>query len=75
MQYAILHMVFSVISAGLGYMAIQLFRKSAPSGSNMGCLFVVLLIVNFLMAIGSIFGALIHIFGVNGGELDSIWLM
>jgi hypothetical protein len=75
MEHAILHMVFSVISLGLGFMAIQLFRKSAPSGSNLGCFFLILLLVNFVMAVGSIFAALIHLFGANGGELESIWLL
>lgn len=75
MEYAILHMVFSIISLVLAWMSIQLFRKSTPSGSNLGCVFVVLLIVNFVLAIGSIFAALIHLFGANGGELEAIWLM
>lgn len=75
MEYAILHMVAAVISLGLGYLAISLFRKSTPSGSNLGCTYLILLILNFIFAIGSVFAALVHLFGVNGGELESIWLM
>lgn len=75
MEHAILHMVFSLISLGLAFMAVQLFRKSAPSGSNLGCFFVILLLLNFVMALGSVFAALIHLFGANGGELETIWLM
>ncbi len=75
MEHAILHMIFAVISLALAWMAIQLFRKSAPSGSNLGCVFLVLLIGNFLTSVGAIFAALIHIFGANGGELETIWLM
>ncbi len=75
MEHAILHMVFSVISLALAFMAVQLFRKSTPSGSNLGCFFLVLLLLNFVMAVGSIFAALIHLFGANGGELETIWLM
>lgn len=74
-EYAILHMVFALISLALAWMSIQLFRKSSPSGSNMGCVFLVIIIANFIMAIGSVFAALVHIFGANGGELESIWLM
>ena len=75
MEYAILHMVIALISLGLGYMAIQLFRKSTPSGSNLGCFFLILLIANFVMAVGSVFAALVHLFGADGGQLESIWLM
>lgn len=75
LEYGILHMVFSLISVVLGWMAIQLFRRSTPSGSNLGCVFLLLLILNFIMALGSVFAALIHLFAANGGELESIWLM
>jgi hypothetical protein len=75
MQHAILHMVFSIISLVLAFMAIQLFRKSTPSGSNLGCFYLVLLLLNFVFALGSVFAALIHLFGANGGEIESIWLM
>lgn len=75
MQHAILHMICCVVSLALAFMAVQLFRKSSPSGSNLGCVFVVLLLLNFAFAVGSIFAALIHLFGANGGELESIWLM
>lgn len=75
MQHAILHMVFSLVSLGLAFMAIQLFRKSTPSGSNLGCFFLVLLLLNFVFALGSVFAALIHLFGANGGQIESIWLM
>jgi len=75
MESAILHMVFSVISFVLAFMAVQLFRKSKPSGSNLGCIYVILLLVNFAMALGSIFAALIHLFAANGGEIEKIWLM
>jgi hypothetical protein len=75
MQSAILHIVFAVISAILGFLAIQLFRKSTPSGSNLGCFFLVLLLLNFLFAIGAMFGGLVHLFSANGGEIETIWLM
>jgi len=75
MQSAILHMFFALISVALAWMAIQLYRKSSPSGSNLGCVFLLLLIVNFVMAVGAVFAALIHIFGANGGELENIWLL
>jgi fatty acid desaturase len=75
MEHAILHMVFALISLVLGFMAIQLFRKSTPSGSNLGCFFLVLLLLNFVFAVGSVFAALIHLFSANGGEIESIWLM
>lgn len=75
MQHAILHMVFAVISLVLAFMAVQLFRKSTPSGSNLGCFFLVLLLLNFVFALGSVFAALIHLFSANGGEIETIWLM
>jgi hypothetical protein len=75
MQHAVLHMICALIGLALAFMAIQLFRKSAPSGSNLGCLFLALLLVNFVFAVGSVFAALIHLFGANGGEMESIWLM
>ncbi len=75
MQNAILHMVFAVISLVLAFMAVQLFRKSTPSGSNLGCFFIVLLLLNFVFALGSVFAALIHLFSANGGEIETIWLM
>lgn len=75
MQHAVLHMICALIGLALGFMAIQLFRKSAPSGSSLGCFFLILLLVNFVFAVGSVFAALVHLFGANGGELESIWLM
>lgn len=75
MQHAILHMVFAVISLVLAFMSVQLFRKSTPSGSNLGCFFLVLLLLNFVFALGSVFAALIHLFSANGGEIETIWLM
>ncbi|HTF06140.1 MAG TPA: hypothetical protein VK826_19050 [Bacteroidia bacterium] len=75
LESAILHMLCSLISVTLAWMAIQLFRKSSPSGSNLGCVFLVLVILNFVRAVISIFAALIHLFGANGGQLESIWLM
>ena len=75
MEHAILHMVAALLSFALAFMSIQLFRKSTPSGSNLGCFFLILLLANFVFAVGSIFAALVHLFGANGGELESIWLM
>ncbi len=75
MQSAILHMVFAIISLGLGFMAIQLFRKSTPSGSNLGCFYLLILLLNFVFCVGAVFAALIHLFAANGGEIESIWLM
>jgi hypothetical protein len=75
MENAVLHMVFSLLSLGLAFMAVQLFRKSTPSGSNLGCVYVILLLVNFAMALGAVFAALIHLFAANGGEIEKIWLM
>lgn len=75
MQHAVLHMICALIGLALAFMAIQLFRKSTPSGSNLGCLFLAVLLVNFVFAVGAVFAALIHLFGADGGEIESIWLM
>lgn len=75
MENAILHMFFALIATVLAWMSIQLYRKSAPSGSNLGCGFLAILIINFITSIGAVFAAMIHLFAANGGQIENIWLM
>lgn len=75
MESAVLHMFFSLIAVVLAWMSIQLYRKSTPSGSNLGCVFLAVIIINFILSVGAIFAAMIHLFGANGGEIESIWLL
>lgn len=74
-ESATLHMVAALGSAALAWMSLQLYRKSSPTGSNLGCFYLIFLFINLIMSGGAIFAALIHLFAVNGGEIESLWLL
>lgn len=74
-ESAVIHMLAALIGVALAWMSLQLYRKSAPGGSNLGCFYLVLLFANLIMSAGAVFAALVHIFAANGGEIESLWLL
>ncbi|MBI3511216.1 MAG: hypothetical protein HY064_11175 [Bacteroidetes bacterium] len=73
-QKVVLHLLLAAASVILGWMALQLFKKSRPSGSNLGCLFMSFLYLNVLGGIGAFFFALVQFFAQQGGS-ETLWLL
>lgn len=73
-ERGVLHMLLAVVSLLFGWFALQLFRKARHSGSNLGCLYLLILIVNFVGSLGAIFFALVQFFSDEGGA-ETLWLV
>ncbi|HET6990592.1 MAG TPA: hypothetical protein VFJ43_04675 [Bacteroidia bacterium] len=73
-QRVILHLLLAVASLVFGWFALQLFRRSSPSGSNLGCFYLVFLILNLVGGVGALFFALVQFFGEQGGA-ETLWLL
>lgn len=73
-EKVILHLLLALVSLVLGWLALQLFRKSSPSGSNLGCFYLVLLILNLIGGVGALFYTLVQFFSEQGGA-ETLWLM
>lgn len=73
-ERGILHLLLASVSVLFGWFALQLFRKSAPSGSNLGCFYLVLLQLNFIGSIVAIFFAMVKFFSEEGGA-ETLWLV
>lgn len=73
-QKGVLHLLLAVVSLLLGWLALQLFRKSNPSGSNLGCFYLILLMLNFVGGAGALFFALVKFFSDEGGA-ETLWLI
>ncbi len=74
-EKAILHLLLAVVSVALGWMAWQLFKKSNPSGSNLGCFYLFLLLVNIIGGFGAVFFALVQFFTAEGSTTETLWLL
>lgn len=73
-QKVILHVLLAAVSLVLGWLALQLFRRSSPSGSNLGCIYLILLIVNLIGGVGALFYTMVQFFGEQGGS-ETLWLL
>jgi hypothetical protein len=73
-QKVILHLVLAVVSLVFGWLALQLFRRSSPSGSNLGCFYLIFLLLNLVGGVGALFYTLVQFFGVQGGS-ETLWLL
>jgi hypothetical protein len=73
-QKVILHLLLAMVSLVLGWLALQLFRRSSPSGSNLGCLYLILLLVNLVGGVGALFYTMVQFFGAQGGS-ETLWLL
>lgn len=73
-QRAILHLLLAVVSLVLGWLALQLFRRSSPSGSNLGCFYLIFLLLNLVGGVGALFYTLVQFFSAQGGA-ETLWLM
>jgi hypothetical protein len=73
-QKVILHLLLAVVSLVFGWLALQLFRRSSPSGSNLGCLYLILLLLNLVGGVGALFYTMVQFFGVQGGS-ETLWLL
>ncbi|MDQ3110021.1 MAG: hypothetical protein M3R17_09010 [Bacteroidota bacterium] len=73
-QKVILHLVLAVVSLVLGWLALQLFRRSSPSGSNLGCFYLIFLILNLVGGVGALFYTMVQFFGAQGGS-ETLWLL
>ena len=69
-----LHLILAMVSLLLGWLAFQLYRKAKPTGSNLGCFYLVLLFVNLLGGLGALFFALVQFFSAEGGS-ETLWLL
>jgi len=70
----ILHILLALTSLVLGWLALQFFRKASPTGSNLGCFYLVLLIINLIGGVGALFFAMVRLFGDEGGA-ETLWLL
>jgi hypothetical protein len=75
LESAVIHMLSALIAVALAWMSLQLYRRSVPGGSNLGCFYLIVLFANLIMSAGAVFAALVHLFAVNGGEIESLWLL
>jgi hypothetical protein len=73
-ERVILHLLLAVVSLVFGWLALQLFRRSNPSGSNLGCFYLVFLILNLVGGVGALFFALVQFFSEQGGA-ETLWLL
>jgi len=73
-ERVILHLLLAVVSLVLGWMALQLFRKSSPTGSNLGCFYLIFLLLNLVGGVGALFYTLVQFFGAQGGA-ETLWLL
>jgi hypothetical protein len=73
-QRVILHLLLAAVSLVLGWLALQLFRKSSPTGSNLGCFYLIFLLLNLIGGVGALFFTLVQFFGEQGGA-ETLWLM
>jgi hypothetical protein len=73
-QRVILHLLLAAVSLVLGWLALQLYRKSSPTGSNLGCVYLVLLLLNLIGGVGALFFTLVQFFGEQDGS-ETIWLL
>jgi hypothetical protein len=73
-QKVILHLVLAVVSLVLGWLALQLFRRSSPSGSNIGCFYLIFLLLNLVGGVGALFFTMVQFFGAQGGS-ETLWLL
>ena len=74
-QKVILHLLLAVASSLFAWMALRLYKRSSPTGSNLGCFFVLLLYVNVVASFGAIFFAMVQFFSQEGGGPETIWLL
>lgn len=49
----------------LGWMAFMLFKKGVPTGSNLGCIYLVLLLVTLILSAVGIFLTLTYYFSLG----------
>ena len=57
-----------VLSAGalvLSWMALQLFKKGVPTGSNLGCIYLVLVVLTLILSAVALFFALTFYFSLG----------
>ena len=73
-EKVIIHLLLSVVSLVLGWLALQLFRRSNPTGSNLGCFYLILLLLNLVGGVGALFYTMVQFFGVQGGA-ETLWLL
>ena len=73
-EKVIIHLLLAVVSLVLGWLALQLFRKGSPTGSNLGCIYLVLLILNLVGGVGALFFTMVQFFGEQGGA-ETLWLL
>lgn len=72
-ERGILHLLLAAVSVLFAWFALQLFRKSTPSGSNLGCFYLILLVLNFIGGLGAVFFAMVKFFSEEGGA-ETLWL-
>lgn len=70
----ILHLILAVASLVFGWLALQLFRRSNSSGSNLGCTYLFLLVLNIIGGIGALFFCMVQFFSDQGGA-ETLWLL
>jgi hypothetical protein len=72
-ERGVIHMLMAIVSLLLAWFALQLYRKSSPTGSSLGCLYLIFLVLNFLFSLVAIFFALVKFFSEEGGA-ETLWL-
>jgi hypothetical protein len=74
-QHVILHLLLAIASLVMGFMALRIFNRAKTSGSNGGCLYLILLMLNIVGGIGAVFFALVHLFHQQGSDGEiMLWI-
>src|SRR6478735_9114558 len=66
-QRAFIHFLLAILSALFAWLALRLFKRSNPPGTNPGCFFLGLLYLNIVASFIAIFLALTGFFAIEGG--------
>lgn len=74
-QHVVIHLVLAIASLAMGFMALWIFNRAKTRGSNAGCLYLILLLLNIVGGMGAVFFALVHLFHQqgSGGEV-MLWV-
>jgi hypothetical protein len=74
-QRAFLHFLLAILSALFAWLALRLYKRSTPPGTNAGCLFVGMLYLNIVASFIAIFFALVGFFAIGAGDPETLWLL
>jgi ABC-type uncharacterized transport system permease subunit len=74
-QHVVLHLLLALASLIMGFLALRIYNKTVTRGTNAGCLYHILLLLNIVGGIGAVFFALVHLFHQQGSDGEiMLWI-